>query len=198
MRLLDAIISANQKAGGRSATEPLELEKFKESVPLVILSCIDPRLNHLLPRVIGLPELEFIWLRNAGNVISDSSTGAARSIALACAIKGGREIAIVGHTDCRVRSTTVPDLLEGFNGLGIARSKLPENLVESFGLFASERQNVISGVDALRRSPLIGPRVPVHGVLLDVQSGKLECLVNGYEALALNASRANPSLADAA
>ena len=28
-----------------------------------------------------------------------------RSIALACAIKGGREIAIIGHTDCKVAQT---------------------------------------------------------------------------------------------
>ncbi|HUS37657.1 MAG TPA: carbonic anhydrase [Verrucomicrobiae bacterium] len=183
MRLLEVILSTNRSARGSSAIEPLELDKFKGSVPLVILSCIDPRLNQLLPRVIGLPELEFIWLRNAGNVVADSSSGAARSIALACAIKRGREIAIIGHTDCRVRATSVQNLLEGFNELGIVRSSLPENLVESFGLFASERQNVITGVDVLRRSALIGPRVPVHGLLLDVQSGKLECVVNGYDTL---------------
>ena len=193
MRLLEAILSTNRDAEGRSSVSLIESEKFKESVPLVILSCIDPRLNHLLPRVVGLPELEFIWLRNAGNVVSESSAGAARSIALACAIKRGREIAIIGHTDCRVRSTTVQNLLEGFNGLGIARSNLPENLVESFGLFASERQNVINGVDVLRRSPLIGPRVPVHGLLLDVRSGRLECLVNGYDAIALNGLPPNQS-----
>ena len=29
-----------------------------------------------------------------------------RSLALACAVKGGREIAIIGHTDCQIAKTT--------------------------------------------------------------------------------------------
>lgn len=180
MRLLEAIVSGNQNTSARSVGQLLDPEKYKEALPLVVLSCIDPRLNQLLPRVLSVPESELIWLRNAGNVVLDSSSGAARSIALACAIKSGREIAIIGHTDCRVRSTSVSDLLKCFKSLGIERSNLPENLVESFGLFASERQNVINGVDVLRRSPLIGRRVPVHGLLLDLQHKNLECLVNGY------------------
>src|SRR6185503_3756186 len=69
-----------------------------------------------------------------------------------------------------------------FQALGIDRARLPENLNEFFGLFASERQNVIRGVDFARSSPLIGPKVPVHGLLLDIQTGRLEWLVNGYQA----------------
>ena len=29
-----------------------------------------------------------------------------RSLALACAVKGGEEIAIIGHTDCQICKTT--------------------------------------------------------------------------------------------
>ena len=61
--------------------------------------------------------------------------------------------------------------------------RLPENLTEYFGLFASERQNVLKGVEYVRNSPLIGPRVPVHGLMVDIQSGRLEWLVDGYRAL---------------
>src|SRR5204862_3635603 len=34
-----------------------------------------------------------------------------------------------------------------------------------------------------RQSPLIGPKIPVHGLLVDIETGKLEWLVNGYHAL---------------
>jgi carbonic anhydrase len=180
MRLLEAIMAGDQNVFGVAADQRLEREEIKDGLPLVVLSCIDPRLNQLIPRLLGLPELDLIWLRNAGNVILESASGAARSIALACAIKRGREIAIIGHSDCRVRATSVNDLLNSFKSIGIERSNLPDNLVESFGLFASERQNVISGVEVLRRSPLIGPRVPIHGLLLDIKTERLECLVNGY------------------
>jgi hypothetical protein len=70
-----------------------------------------------------------------------------------------------------------------FKALGIERRQLPENLTDYFGVFASERQNVIRGVDFIRQSPLIGPRIPVHGLMVDIQSGQLEWIVNGYDVL---------------
>jgi carbonic anhydrase len=65
----------------------------------------------------------------------------------------------------------------------VERGGLPENLTEFFGLFASERQNVMKSVDFVRQSPLIGPKIPVHGLMIDVTTGKLEWVVNGYQAL---------------
>ncbi len=106
-----------------------------------------------------------------------------RSLALACAVKGGREIAIIGHTDCQVSKTSVAELTQRFKDLGINRDQLPLNLTEYFGVFASERQNVIRAVDFVRQSPLISPRMPVHGLMVDVASGDLEWVVNGYEVL---------------
>ena len=105
-----------------------------------------------------------------------------RTLALACAVKGGREIAIIGHTDCQIRKTTAMQLLDKFKELGVDRHQLPDDLNEFFGLFSSERQNVIKGCDIIRHSPLIGPKIPVHGFLLDIETGKLEWIVNGYEA----------------
>src|SRR5258708_18926153 len=79
-------------------------------------------------------------------------------------------------------------LTDAFRALGIDRTALPENLTEFFGLFASERQNVIKAVDFVRRSPLVGSKVPVHGLLVDINTGKLEWIVNGYQTLETTAS----------
>ena len=38
-------------------------------------------------------------------------------------------------------------------------------------------------MDIVRQSPLIGPKTPVHGLLLDIETGKVEWLVNGYQTL---------------
>ncbi len=184
MRLFEAIVQANHRAIAGDNSAGLHPAEFADALPVVALTCIDPRLNPLMPAVLGIPEEQFIWLRNAGNIIFDSMSSMTRTLALACAIKGGREIAIIGHTDCRVGKTTMVDLLGRFNALGVERAKLPENINEFFGLFASERQNVIKGVDFVRASPLIGPKVPVHGLLVEIQTGKLEWLVNGYQAFA--------------
>ena len=158
-------------------------EACGDSLPLVALTCIDPRLNALLPNALGLSPEHFIWLRNAGNIITSVDSSTMRSLALACAVKGGREIAIIGHTDCGVRKTGMTELMDRFKKLGIPRERLPHDLVSFFGTFASERQNVIRGVEFARASALIGPRVPVHGLLIDIENGRLECVVDGNEVL---------------
>jgi carbonic anhydrase len=181
MRLLEAIIDANHRAVAGDANAGLRPSELAESLPLVALTCIDPRLNRLFPQVFGLPEDQFIWLRNAGNIITGPLSSTTRSLALACAVKNGKEIAIIGHTDCLVGKTSTLQIIEKLRALGVDRQRLPENLAEFFGVFASERQNVIKAVEIVRQSPLIGAGTPVHGLLVDTETGKLDWLVNGYQ-----------------
>lgn len=194
MRLLEAIIAANERACQGGGKAELALAELADSLPLVALTCIDVRLNPLIPEKLGVPEDKFIWLRNAGNIVTGPMSSTMRSLALACAVKGGKEIVVIGHSDCQVAKSSTMQLLESFAKMGVVRSKLPENINEFFGVFASERQNVIKACDIIRSSPLIGPKVPVHGLLVDVQSGKLESLVNGYASFNSTASEFTSSL----
>lgn len=189
MRLFESILEINRRkvAGDKQALVPVA--ELGAALPVAALTCIDARLNRLLPEMLGVPEEQFIWLRNAGNIVTSSLSSTMRSLALACAIKGAKEIAIIGHSDCLVGKATTMKLLDGLAALGVDRHRLPTNLVEYFGLFATERQNVTQGVDFVRASPLIGPKVPVHGLLIDIQSGRLEWIVNGYEGLNSVASK---------
>jgi carbonic anhydrase len=189
VRLLEAIIDANHRALAGDQNAGLHPADFADELPLVALTCIDPRLNRLLPSVLGVPEEQFIWLRAAGNIITDPVGAMMRSLALGCAVKGGKEIAIIGHTDCRVSTTSAMELIDRLRALGVERHMLPDNLNEFFGLFASERTNVIKGVEIVRRSPLVGPKIPVHGLLVDIETGKLEWLVNGYQTVGTMDSR---------
>ena len=183
MRLLEAILDANHRADSGDAGAGLHPAEYADVLPLVALTCIDARLNPLMPEVLGIPEEKFIWLRNAGNIITSPMSSTMRSLALACAVKGGKEIAIIGHSDCLVCKTSTMGLLSSFQAIGVDRSRLPENLTEFFGLFSSERQNVLQACEHVRSSPLIGPKIPVHGLLVDIHSGRLEWIVNGYQQL---------------
>jgi carbonic anhydrase len=183
MRLFDAIIDANHRAVAGDSSAGLHPADFADELPVIALTCIDPRLNAFFPNALALPAEQFIWLRNAGNIITGTLSSTMRSLALACAVKGGREIAIIGHTDCQVCKTTTSQLLDRLKDLGVERNRLPENINEFFGMFATERQNVIKACDFARTSPLIGPKIPVHGLLIDVGTGKLDWVVNGYETL---------------
>jgi carbonic anhydrase len=185
MRLFEAIVDANHRAAAGDQHAGLHPSEFESELPIVALTCIDVRLNQLLPEVLGVPKEQFIWLRNAGNIITAPLSSTMRSLALACAIKGGKEIAIIGHTDCQVGKTTTTEIIERLRAVGIERHSLPPNVNEFFGTFASERANVIKAVDFVRHSPIIGPRVPVHGLLVDIETGRVEWLVNGYQMLDL-------------
>jgi len=181
MRLFEAIIDANHRAVAGDTTAGLHPADYADELPVIALTCVDPRLNALFPNALALPAEQFIWLRNAGNTITGPLSSTMRSLALACAVKGGKEIAIIGHTDCQICKTTAMQLLDRLKALGVERHLLPENLNEFFGMSGSERQNVIRACDIARHSPLVGPKIPVHGFLVDVETGKLEWIVNGYE-----------------
>ena len=197
MRLFEAIVDANHRAIAGDQTAGLRPAEFESELPVVALTCIDPRLGPLMPEVLGVPEDQFIWVRNAGNAITGPQSSTTRSLALACAIKGGKEIAIIGHTDCQMSKTTAMELLDRLRALGVERHLLPSNLNEFFGMFASERANVIKAADFVRQSPLIGSKIPVHGLLVDIGTGKLEWLVNGYQSLDTMTTRMNAALASA-
>jgi carbonic anhydrase len=191
MRLFEAILEANNRAVAGDPEAGLHPDDFADELPVIALTCIDTRLNALFPNVLALPADKFIWLRNSGNIIFDPMSSMTRTLAMACAIKGGKEIAIIGHTDCLVCKTTTMQLLDRFKELGVERHMLPDNINEFFGMFSSERQNVIKSCDIVRHSPLIGPKVPVHGLMVDVQTGKLDWLVNGYQTFATMSDKWN-------
>lgn len=190
MRLFEAIVDANHRAVGGDKEAGLHPADFADELPVIALTCIDPRLNAYFPNALALPAEKFIWLRNAGNIITAPLSSTMRSLALACAVKGGKEIAIIGHTDCQIAKTTTMQLLDSLKALGIDRHSLPDNLNEFFGIFGSEQQNIIKACEIVRHSPLIGPDIPVHGLLLNLETGKLDWIVNGYEALQAKASSA--------
>lgn len=119
MRLFEAIIEANHRAAAGDDKAGLHPADFADSLPVTSLTCIDTRLNPLIPEVLGIPEEHFIWLRNAGNIITGPLSSTMRSLALACAVKGAREIVIIGHTDCQVCKTTTMQLLERFKSIGV-------------------------------------------------------------------------------
>jgi carbonic anhydrase len=182
-RLFEAMIDANHRALAGDSDAGLHPAEYEEELPLVALTCVDARLNALLPQALGVPPEQFIWLRNAGNIITGPLSSTMRSLALACAVKGGKEIVIIGHTDCQVGKTSALQLLDRFRALAVERHMLPDNLNEYFGIFASDRQNVMKAAEIARSSPLIGPKVPVHGLLIEIDTGRLEWLVNGYQTL---------------
>ena len=62
MRLLEAVIDANHRAAAGDASAGLHPGDFEDALPLVALTCVDARLNALLPQVLGVPSEQFICI----------------------------------------------------------------------------------------------------------------------------------------
>ena len=55
---------------------------------------------------------------------------------------------------------------------------MKKDIVEYLG-FDDEEENVKNVVEKIKNHPLI-PDVPVHGLIIDIVSGELKVLVDGY------------------
>jgi len=62
----------------------------------VALTCIDVRLNALLPEVLGVPKEQFIWLRNAGNIVTGTLSSTMRSLRWPAPSKAARRLPSLG------------------------------------------------------------------------------------------------------
>jgi carbonic anhydrase len=47
--------------------------------------------------------------------------------------------------------------------------------------FSSVEESVRHSVDMLKNHPLLPPNIPVHGLIIDPHTGKLDVVVNGYD-----------------
>jgi carbonic anhydrase len=182
MRLFEAIVDANHRALDGDERAGVRPADFPESLPIVVLTCFDPRMHPLMPEVLGVAEPDFIWVTNAGNVVTGPLSSTARSLALACGIHDGKEIAVVGHTDCRFFQPVRFLLAARLQSRGIVLGAAAAPLDHFLRQLVDEHANVRFAVESLRASPLIPRSVPVHGLLVDSESGRLEWLVNGYDA----------------
>ncbi len=182
MRLFEAIVNANHRAAAGDPGAGLHPAEFAAALPVVALTCYDPRMHPLMPEVLGIAERDFVWLTNAGNIVPGPWSGAVRSLALACAVHEAKEIAIIGHNDCRFFQPGRYFLARRLQAYGMLLGAAATKLDEFLRGVTDEAANVRTAVAHVRESPLIPRPVPVHGLMVDVASGKLDWVANGYAA----------------
>ena len=145
---------------------------------LVILSCMDCRLIEFLEPALGLDRGDAKIVRNAGNSIVGED--AFRSIGAALYNLDANEVLVVGHTDCGMASADADELKEKMIARGIKEEDIAKyDLAEWIGGFDDEEENVRNVVEKIKSHPLI-PEVPVHGAIIDIVTGELKVLVDGY------------------
>ncbi len=153
---------------------------------MAVVTCMDCRLVQMFEQALGLERGDVLELRTAGATISENEReGAAndliRSLAGGVYLLGVREVAVIGHTQCGLAHADPTALVASMQALGVDPPKLIEQeklgdiqgLLRWFGVFNDVHVNVREVVNVIRSSPYL-PKIPVHGLVIDIITGKLE------------------------
>jgi len=97
-----------------------------------------------------------------------------------------REVAVIGHTQCGLSHANPIVLIASMQALGVDPDKLmreegvgdAQGLVNWLGAFNDVHVNVREVVNVIRNSPFV-PKIPVHGLVIDIETGKLEMVNRG-------------------
>ena len=128
---------------------------------LAVLACMDARLD--VEEALGLRTGDAHIIRNAGGLATDD---AIRSIIVSQQLLGTNEILVIGHTGCGLLDADESALRDRLTGLTGQRLDIP------FGSFADLDDSVRAQVERLRSHPWVR-QVPIHGLVFEVESGRL-------------------------
>jgi len=158
---------------------------------MAVVTCMDCRLVQMFEQALGLERGDVLELRTAGATISENERESAandliRSLAGGIYLLGVREVAVIGHTQCGLAHADSTLLVASMQALGVDPHKLIEQeklgdmqgLLRWFGVFNDVHVNVREVVNVIRRSPYL-PKIPVHGLVIDIITGKLELVDKG-------------------
>lgn len=183
-RLLDEIIEYNRSFVEQNKFEPYLTSKFPDK-KFVVLTCMDTRLIELLHASMNIKNGDVKMIKSAGGVVSTAFGGIMRSIIVAIYELGAEEVLVIGHYDCGMSNLNPLRMKEKFLERGIEERTL--EILESSGLhierwlrgFEDVTESIKSSVSLIRNHPLV-PQIPVHGLVIDPNTGKLDVVDAGY------------------
>lgn len=156
-----------------------------------VITCMDCRLVNMFEPALGLERGEVLELRTAGATIAspdrqEASNDLIRSLAGGIYLLGVRRVFVVGHTECGLSKVDPIALTSSMQALGvdpqllIAEHGLKDinGLVNWIGAFSDVHLNVQEVVKVIRSSPFL-PKIPIYGLVIDINTGKLTVVDDG-------------------
>lgn len=128
---------------------------------LAIVACMDARLD--VEEALGLRTGDAHIIRNAGALASDD---AIRSLIISQQLLGTDEIIVIGHTGCGLLAIDEAALRDRLG------TETGQALDIEFGAFPDLEASVRAQVERLRTHPWL-KRVPIHGLIYEVETGRL-------------------------
>lgn len=154
---------------------------------MVILTCMDTRLQELLTRSMNLQNGDAKVIRNAGAIVTQPFGNVMRSILVAVYELNAEEICVIGHHDCGMTGLNPELLMEKMQRKQIRNETF--EILKNAGIdlkswlkgFDNVEESVKNSVKIIRQHPLLPQNLPVHGLIIHPETGKLDWIVNGYE-----------------
>ncbi|MCD1257335.1 carbonic anhydrase [Paenibacillus athensensis] len=185
MSLITEILDHNQQFVETEQYKQFLTTKFPDK-RMVILTCMDTRLVELLPKAMNLRNGDAKIVKNAGAIVSHPFGSIMRSIIVAVYELGAHEVVVVGHHGCGMTGLNSEQVLTKAKDRGVSGDVLDTLSHSGIDLegwltgFNQVQEGIIKSVNMIRNHPLLPKNLPVHGLIIDPETGKLDMIEDGY------------------
>lgn len=184
---LSQILHDNERFIDNREYEKYQTTKYPDK-RMVILACMDTRLVGLLEKSMGIEQGQAIIVRVAGAQIRHPFGSIMQSILVAIHMLKAEEVVVVGHHDCGMQCATKQAFVEKLTENGVSEFNIRMAEHSGFKLdqwlekFDNVYDSVQESVSMIANHPFLSEiGIPVHGLVIDPHSGKLELVVNGNQ-----------------
>ena len=187
MNTLDEILAHNREFVEKKEYTPYKTDKFPDK-KMVVISCMDTRLVELLPKAMNISNGDVKIIKTAGAIVNHPFGSVMRSVLVAVHALGAEEVFVVGHEDCGM-STIDPDVfISQMKDNGVPEETF--QTLENVGIkvndwvkgFSNVQESVNGSVQLIKNHPLIPSHIPVTGMVIHPETGRLSVVADGYEA----------------
>lgn len=186
MAILDDVLAANQTFVSQPAPAPVGHLPRRNAA---VITCMDTRLVGLLEPALGIGRGEVVELRVAGATFPTDEaleSDVIRSLVGAIHLLGVREALVIGHLRCGMSGIDPAKVIASMQALGVEYATSPayqaggaEGLVRWLGGFEEVHANVKRVAAQIRAHPYVPRSVPVHALVIDPDTGRLELVERG-------------------
>lgn len=185
MSIVPSLVEFNKQFVADKRYEDYLTDKFPDK-KVAILTCMDARLSELLPKALGFKNGDAKYIKNAGAILTQPFGSAMRSILVAVYELGAREVIVIGHHNCGMTEIEPARMVKKFTENGI--DPLVIETLENTGIrmdkflrgFEQPEEGVMHSVKMIRKHPLFPQAVPVHGMVMNPETGAIDVIVQDY------------------
>lgn len=187
LKNLYQILESNQQFVENGMYKDFQTDKFPDK-RMVILTCMDTRLVDLLERAMGIAQGHVKMVKSAGAMVFHPFGSVMHAILIAVHMLEADEVVVVGHHDCGMQSVDRDSFVKNMIQHGISERTI--STIERGGVdlkswmknFDNVFDSVRDSVSVIKNHPFLAEAgIPVHGLVIDPTTAKLDLVVDGYK-----------------